>query len=242
MSSGKTLLITGASSDVGLKLMERLAGNYDRIWAHYCHSRAAIDALGREQMIVPVQADFSRMDDTEKLIETIAESGEYPDHIIHLSACKVFSQKFLKCSWQDYQSGIDASLRSAVMILQNFLPVMAKKKQGRLVFMLSSYVTGIPPRGQSPYVVTKYALLGLMKALSAEYAGKGITVNAVSPDMMETKFLERIPDLIIQQNAKTNPLGRNIEVEEVLPAFEYLLSEGAGAVTGQNIGVTGGIR
>lgn len=242
MSSGKTLLITGASSDVGLKLMEKLAGNYEHIWAHYCHSKAAIDALGRERVIVPIQADFSRADDTQKLIETVASSGEYPDHIIHLSACKVFSQKFHKCSWQDYQNGIDVSLRSIEMILQNFLPVMAKKRQGKVVFMLSSCVAGIPPRGQSPYVVSKYALLGLMKVLSAEYAGKGITVNAVSPDMMETKFLQSIPELIVQQNAKTNPLGRNIEVEEVLSAFEYLLSEGASAVTGQNIGITGGIR
>lgn len=242
MSSGKTLLITGASSDVGLKLLDKIAGNYDRIWAHYCHSKEAIDMLGQSGVIFPVQADFSRADDTEKLIKTIAGSGESLDHIVHLSACKAFSQKFHKCSWQDYQDGMDTSLRSIVMILQNFLPAMAKRKQGRIVFMLSSSVVGIPPRGQSPYVVTKYALLGLMKTLSAEYAGKGITVNAVSPDMMETKFLEQIPDLIVEQNAKNNPMGRNIKIEEVLSAFEYFLSEETRAVTGQNIGITGGIR
>lgn len=242
MGSGKTLLITGASSDVGLKLMEKIAGKYERVWAHYCHSKDAIDALGQKRVIVPIQADFAQIDDTKRLIEEITRSGEFPDHIVHLSACKAVSQKFQRCAWQDYQDGIDASLRSIVMVLQSFLPTMAKKRQGRIVFMLSSYVTGIPPRGQSPYVVAKYALLGLMKTLSAEYAGKGITVNAVSPDMMETKFLEKIPDLIVQQSAKNNPLGRNIEVGEVLSAFEYFLSEGAGAVTGQNIGITGGAR
>lgn len=242
MSDKKILLVTGASSDIGVKLMEKIAGNYGRIWAHYCHSKDAIDALGQEKVIVPIHADFSKMDDTEKLIEEITKTGEFPDHIVHLSACKVFSRKFQKCLWQDYQDGIDTSLRSIVMILQNFLPTMAKKKQGKIVFMLSSSVVGIPPKGQSPYVSTKYALLGLMKTLSAEYAGKGISVNAVSPDMMETKFLEKLPELIIQQSAKNNPLGRNIRIEEVLPAFEYFLSEEAGAVTGQNISITGGTR
>lgn len=67
-------------------------------------------------------------------------------------------------------------------------------------------------------------------------------VNAVSPDMMETKFLSELPDLIIEQSAKNNPLGRNIYVQEVIPTMEYLLSEGSNIVTGQNIGVTGGVR
>ena len=88
----------------------------------------------------------------------------------------------------------------------------------------------------------KYALLGLMRNLASEYAAKGVMVNAVSPDMMETKFLSGLPELILEQNAKKNPLGRNIHVEEVTPTIEYLLSSASDIVTGQNIGVTGGVR
>ena len=117
---------------------------------------------------------------------------------------------------------------------------MAKKRHGKIVFMLSAYLLGVPPKFQSPYITVKYALLGLMRNLSAEYVSKGITVNAVSPDMMETKFLSNLPELVIEQSAKNNPLGRNIRVEEVVPAIEYLLSDAANVVTGQNIGVTGG--
>ncbi len=108
--------------------------------------------------------------------------------------------------------------------------------------MLTAYVIGVPPKFQSPYITVKYGLLGLMRNLAAEYAGKGITVNGVSPDMIETKFLSQIPELIIEQNAKNTPMGRNLRVEEVVPTFEYLLSDGADLVTGQNIGVTGGVE
>ena len=81
-----------------------------------------------------------------------------------------------------------------------------------------------------------------MRNLAAEYAPKGITVNAVSPDMMETKFLSELPELIKEQSANKNPLGRNIYVDEVIPTIEYLLSSGSDVVTGQNIGITGGVR
>lgn len=60
--------------------------------------------------------------------------------------------------------------------------------------------------------------------------------------MMETKFLSEIQEIIIKKNAEQNPLGRNIMVDDVIPLFEYLLSDKAQAVTGQNIGVTGGVR
>jgi len=128
------------------------------------------------------------------------------------------------------------------MISQAFIPKMSKKNYGKIVFMLSAYLLGVPPKFQSPYVTVKYALLGLMKELAVEYASKGIMVNAVSPDMMETKFLSELPDLIKEQSAKNNPLGRNIYVKEVVPTIEYLLSSGSDAVTGQNIGITGGGR
>lgn len=126
------------------------------------------------------------------------------------------------------------------MILQAFIPKMSKQNYGKIVFMLSAYLLGIPPKFQSPYITVKYALLGLMRNLASEYAAKGIMVNAVSPDMMETKFLSELPELIKEQSAKNNPLGRNIFVDEVVPTIEYLLSPGSDVVTGQNIGVTGG--
>jgi 3-oxoacyl-[acyl-carrier protein] reductase len=79
-----------------------------------------------------------------------------------------------------------------------------------------------------------------MRNLAAEYADRGITVNGVSPDMVETKFLDDIPDLVIKQNAEKSPLKRNLTPKDVIPAIKYLLSDEAEAVTGTNMGITGG--
>ena len=76
--------------------------------------------------------------------------------------------------------------------------------------------------------------------MAVEYAGKGITINGISPEMIETKFLSETPELIVKSNARENPLGRNLVVGDVVPAIKFLLSDQAGCITGQNIAITGG--
>lgn len=240
---GRILLVTGASSDIGTELIQKTAENYEIILAHYNHSAEKLleikERLGDK--LVLLQADFSEREGVSELIARINEGNYSPDHIVHLPAQKIFHQKFSKCSWEEYQSGIDISLQSIVLLLQKYLPIMSKKKYGKVIFMLTSCVLNMPPKYQASYVTVKYALLGLMKSLSVEYADKGITVNGVSPDMIETKFLSQVPELIVQKNAMDSPLGRNLTVADVIPAFEYLLSDAADAVTGQNLGITGGM-
>ena len=89
-----------------------------------------------------------------------------------------------------------------------------------------------------PYVVSKYALLGLTKALAAEYAEKGICVNALSPEMVETRFLSEIPELIVAAAAEKSRRDRILTVSEVLPAIEFLLSEASDTVNGQNLQIS----
>ena len=244
MTSDGILLVTGASSDVGAKLIRETYGNYKKIWAHYHSSAEVVEELRKElgDVICPIQADFSSEDSVQNMIEVIKASGDLPDHVLHLSAPKARNVKFQKTNWEEFQRELDTSLRSIVMILQAFLPAMAKAGHGKVVLMLTAYTLGMPPKFQSVYVTAKYALLGLMKSLAAEYAAKGITVNAVSPEMIETKFLSDLPELIVAQNAAASPLGRNLTVEDVVPAIAYLLSEASNAVTGQNLGITGGAR
>ena len=240
----KVLLVTGASSDMGMALIEDVHKNYYRIWAHYNSSIKLVEQLREEigEKLIPVKCDFNSLDDIEHMINLIEISAIIPNNIVHFAAPKTFNCQFHKCKWYDYQKGINTSLRSIVMLLEHFIKNMRQEKYGRIIFLLTSYLIGVPPKFQSPYITIKYALCGLMRNLAAEYADKGITVNGVSPDMVETKFLENVPELIIKQNAEKSPIKRNLTPRDVIPAIRYLLSDEAEAVTGINMGITGGGR
>lgn len=242
MKDEKTLLVLGASSDMGAALIREVAGQYAHILAHYNHGLAIIRKLQEEfgEKILSLQADFSDPDDVQRMLREVEELPYKPEHIVHFAAPKTTNKKFVKHGWEEYQTAVEASVHSFVEICQKCLPYMQKQHYGKIVVLLTSCTCGIPPKYQAPYVSAKYMLLGLVKALAAEYADKGITVNGVSPDMTETKFLEDIPELIVQQNVMSNPLGRNILVSDIVPCLDYLLSDGADAVTGQNIVISGG--
>lgn len=243
MREKKILLVTGASSDIGCKLIREVAANYEVILGHYCHNREELDRIKAEigDKLILLQADFVKKEDVSRMISEIDKLGYIPDHIVHLPAQKLKSQKFHKTEVGQYEADFSTSVVSIVLILQHFIPKMSKQKYGKILFMLTSLTLDVHPKYQAPYITAKYALLGLMRDISREYAEKGIMVNGISPDMIETKFLSNVPELVVQQNASNNPLGRNLTVEDVIPAFVYLLSDGADAVTGQNIGVTGGM-
>ena len=239
----KILLVTGASSDIGTALIRKVHVNYGAIFAHYTNSVDRVSILRNEigDKVIPIQADFSNEESTALFSKTIIEGNAIPSHFVHLSASLLRNEKFHKTKWAYFEHELSVSFRSGVIISQTILPYMAKTKYGKIIFMLSYNTINQPPvKYSTTYTCTKYALLGLMKTLSAEYADKGIMINGVSPSMIETRFLSSVPELIIQKNAANSPLKRNLAVDDVIPTFEYLLSAASDAITGQNIAITGG--
>ncbi len=196
--------------------------DYNTIWAQYHNSDEKIVSIKNETNadIRPIYADFNDEASTMNMIEQIQSSQLYPCHIVHLAAPKAYNRQFYKCSWNDFFEEMNTSFRSAVLILMHLMPNMVKQGYGKVIFMLTAYLNGFPPKFQSSYITTKYALYGLMRSLSAEYADKGIAVNAISPEMTETKFLSQLPELILEQSAKSSPRGKNVSVEEIIPAME----------------------
>ena len=93
---------------------------------------------------------------------------------------------------------------------------------------------------RAAYIMAKNAVVGLAKSLAVDYAPNGVTVNCISPSMIETKFLAETSHLIVEQAAQAHPMKRNATVKDVVPAMAFLLSDEAAYITGVNLPITGG--
>ena len=91
----------------------------------------------------------------------------------------------------------------------------------------------------SHYVVGKYSLLGLAKSLSVELANNGITVNSISPSMVDTPLIEKFPTKLKEISAKQNPLGRLVKPDEIASAALFLCSKDSDFISGENFLITG---
>lgn len=238
----ETILLIGGSSDLGREIARQYRGEDVRILLHYSKSLDKINALRKESPdldIVPIKADLSKANDAASLIAQAGKHG-VPDKIVHLAAPKSRSVYFRKSSWDEFSRDIDVQLRSAVMILREFLPLMAERKSGKVVFVLSSFVLGAPPQGTAHYTSVKHALLGLMQVLAAEYVKHRVNINAVSPSMMQTAFLDNLDKRLVDITGQQSPLGRHALPADVAPLVKFLLSPQADYIVGANIPVAGG--
>ncbi len=238
----KVLLVLGASSDMGMETIRELSGDCDCILAHYRSMNPGLEKLQAElgDKLLCLQADFSSEEEVLRCVEEIRQTGKIPTHIVHFPAPLCDNAKFPKIPWDTFQREIDISLRSIVLVLQALLPLMAKQRYGRVVMMISYVVNGAAPAYCCNYVVTKYALLGLVKSLATEYAGKGITVNGISPAWVNTKYIANQPELLVEKNRELSPIGRILEPQDIVSGIRFLLSDGAACVSGQNLSVTCG--
>ena len=243
----KIYLITGASSEVGMAYINHLKklNETATVLAHYRNGSAEFDALCANDSvveIVPLQADLSKEDEVDQMILKIKDIYGVPTHILHLPAGKLEYGKIKQIDWERLQTELQVQVMSLGKILQAFLPQMAKKRYGKIAVMLSSVTLGMPPKFMTSYTVAKYALLGLMKSAAMEYVDKGININGLSPNMMETKFLQNVDERLVEMTAASSKMQRNIRVEEVIPTIHFLLSESSSYMNGVNVNLSGGDR
>ncbi len=238
------ILMTGASSAIGREIIKQIADDATVILAHYHARLEPLKKLMAEVpcRIIPIQADLSTEQGILSLIQKTASQCEAPGKIVLLAAPRLTLAGFKDLSWEDFRFHSEMPVRTAVTLLTHFLPQMAKSGYGRVVFMLSSVVLGVPPSSMAHYVTAKHALLGLMRALAGEYASTGITVNAIAPSMVETGFLAGIPEKLVELSAQAHPLKRNATPADIAPIVKCVLSDEAGYLTGATIPVTGGVQ
>ena len=235
-------LITGATSDLGYELIKTVAKDGDKFLLQGFGDDSKLKDFCEENKIDYTYYDVNLSDNaaTDKFVEDIKATGLTPTHFVHLPALRVVNTKFKSFDEERFLADINVQVMSAVKICKLIMPKMAKAKYGRVLFMATSYVLANPPKNTAAYIMAKNSIVGLMKALAADYVSNGITVNAISPSMIETKFLAETSHLIVEQTAAAHPMKRNATVKDVVPAMAFLLSDDAGYITGVNLPVTGG--
>jgi acetoacetyl-CoA reductase len=135
---------------------------------------------------------------------------------------------------------IDVNLTGAFRVIQSCLAGMRERGWGRVVVISSgAALAGLP--GQAAYAASKAGLLGMVKTIAAENVGKGITANAVLPGLVATEKVRAMPAEVLERLTSTLPSGRMAEPGEVAALVAFLASEEAGYISGETIGIDGGM-
>jgi NAD(P)-dependent dehydrogenase (short-subunit alcohol dehydrogenase family) len=243
--AGRHALVTGGGSGIGRAIALALADA--GVAVTICGRRAgALQAVGHPR-IHGIVADVTDPASIATLYEQ-AQAARGPFETVVANAGASASAPATRISLEDWRAALDVNLTGAFLTVQPALAGMMRAGSGRIVFVAST--AGL--KGYSyvaPYVAAKHGVVGLMRALAAETAKSGVTVNAVCPGFAETDMLARSLDAIAANTGRSetearaalaNPQGRFVTPDEVAGAVLWLVSDAARSVTGQAIAISGG--
>ena len=237
---GKRALVTGASGGIGGAVARALHGQGATV-ALAGTRQAALDQLAAElgERATVLVADLSDAAATDGLVKEAERRLGGIDILVN-NAGLTRDGLVLRMKDEDWQRVLDVNLTAAFRLSRACLRGMMKQRWGRIVSVTSVVGhTGNP--GQANYAASKAAIAGMSKAIAAEVASRGITVNCVAPGFIATAMTDVLND---EQRARIQgqiPAGRMGTSEEVAAAVAFLASGEAGYVTGQTIHVNGGM-
>jgi 3-oxoacyl-[acyl-carrier protein] reductase len=237
---GQTALITGAGRGIGrataLKLAECGADIVlvGRDKKELSETESAIKNAYKVRTLTII-SDITKDGSAEKTFETALK--EYVRIDILINNAGIISDKLaVRMNDKEWLNVIDTDLNAQFFYAREALKQMMKWGYGRII-NVSSIIGKIGNPGQANYSAAKAGLIGMTKTLAAEYAAKGITVNAVCPGFIKTKMTENIGKDTVQKI----PVARMGEAEEVADLISFLASKEAGYITGQDVSIDGGL-
>ncbi len=242
--TGKIALVTGSSQGIGRATAIRLAQSGADIVINYrsnansaAEVKARIEEMGRR--CIAVQADVSQEEEVSHLF---AEANEAlgPVTILVNNAGTTRDKLIIQMSLADFEYVVNTNLRSTFLCTKAALRSMMKARWGRIV-NISSPAGLLGNAGQANYSASKAAIIALTISTAREMASRNITANAIAPGLIPTELTSILTEQQRKYLLDVTPLGRPGTPEEIAAAINFLCSPEASYITGQILGVDGGL-
>jgi 2-hydroxycyclohexanecarboxyl-CoA dehydrogenase len=229
----KVAVVTGGASGIGKAIAERLSKDgyrvavFDLNPGEAPHSYA-VDVTDRAQIDAALKTIHAELGPVTILVNAAGLDGFRP---------------FLKISFEQWEKVVNVNLHGVFHMIQAMLPDMIEAGWGRIVNISSSSTHSGTPY-MTHYVSAKSGVNGLTKSLALEFGPSGITVNAVPPGFIDTPMLRKAEERgnlgDIEKTIAATPVRRIGKPEDIAATCSFLISEEAGYITGQIVGVNGG--
>ena len=239
---GKVALVTGGSRGIGRAICLELAQAGARVFVNFAaNSQAAEEtlALCSQESSQAIRFDVAESQSVNAAVDAIREKAGGLDILVN-NAGITSDGLLVRFKDEDWRRTLAINLDGAFFCARAAAKLMMKTRWGRII-NISSVVGEMGNAGQAAYVSSKAGLIGLTKALARELAVRSITVNAVAPGFIETDMTRDLDPALRAQHANSIALGRMGEAKEVACVVAFLASNAASYVTGQVIGVNGGL-
>lgn len=240
---GQVALVTGGTRGIGKAIAEELARKGVNVVVAGRNLTAANEVA--ESLSAPgIKAVGKRLDvsnsaEVERIFDEIRTEFNRIDILIN-NAGITKDGLLMRMKEEAWDSVMDINLKGVFLCSREAIKDMAKQRYGRIV-NITSVAAFMGNPGQANYSASKAGIVGFSKTVAREYAGRGVTVNAVAPGFIETAMTDALSENIKEEMKKLIPLARFGSVEDVANAVVFLASPDSGYITGQVIHVNGGM-
>lgn len=242
--AGKVALVTGGSRGIGRAIALTLAEHGADVAINYAGNTAAaeevaaaIEKLGRKALLV--QGSVADTNGVANIVGRVVKELGRLDILVN-NAGITRDGLLMRMKEADWDDVMNTNLKGVFNCSKAVLRTMMKQKGGRIVNM-ASVVGEMGNAGQANYASAKAGVIGFTKSLAKEVASRNITVNAVAPGFIATDMTSVLTDEQKAEMARTIPLGRAGEPQDVANAVLFLVSDEAAYITGQVLNVDGGM-
>lgn len=242
--SGKKVLITGSSRGIGKAITEKFLSEGASVWG-ICTKpsqyKDQFEAMAKENggSFCEMYANAANAEEWSEVIKSALAASEGFDVLVNNAGITRDGLSF-RMKKEDWDSVISINLTSAFLACQIVSSDMIRKRAGSIINMSS--IVGVHGQGgQVNYSASKAGLIGLTKSLAKEAGSRGVRVNAIAPGFIETDMTAVLPEQLKNAMLETVPLKRAGKPEDIANAALFLASDLSTYVSGQVLGVDGGM-